>query len=59
MKTDKTRFHPSWMSYQYLFIPYSSTKVLPVMQKNTKKATLITDELYTKVMTSLDLFYQH
>ena len=28
------------------------------MQTNTKKATLSTDELYIKVMTSLDLFYQ-
>ena len=52
------RFHLRWLSDQVFYIACPYTKVITVMQAYTKKVTLITDELSTKVMTSFELSLQ-
>ena len=58
MKIYNMRFHPSWFSCQYLCIPCYYNEGLIDIQTDTKKSTFGTDELATRVMTSLDFYSQ-
>ena len=56
MKIENLMFHNSWLSYQAFCIPCSYFKVITCMQAETKKVTFITDEVFTRFMTSLELY---
>ena len=56
MYTENMRFNPRCFSGQAFYISCTSNKFQTAIQAYTKKANLRTNEIATKVMTSLDLY---